>query len=60
MNLDIREPAVAQSYPTFWTEDTISAPTAVLLPHADDAYATFVLLCEEEFPEDLDIAADTD
>jgi hypothetical protein len=48
MPLEPREPVVAESYPTFWDEQP-QTPVAHLDP-AEDAYATFVNLTEDELP----------
>lgn len=52
MRTEPREPAAAESYPTFWVED--AAPTPVSAPAVlpDEAYAAFVDCTEEEFPAD--------
>jgi hypothetical protein len=51
MMLEPREPAVAESYPTFWDE-LPRTPASIVQP-VDDAYSTFVNLTEEELPADL-------
>jgi hypothetical protein len=51
MMLEPREPAVAESYPTFW-DDFPRAPASTFQP-PEDAYATFVNLTEEDLPADL-------
>ena len=48
MMLEPREPAVAESYPTFWDE-LPRTPASNAQPR-DDAYTTFVNLTEEDFP----------
>ena len=56
MRLEPREMAAVESYATFWVEDPPTAPVAVpVLP--EEAYAAFVDLTEEEFPEDV-VASD--
>ena len=51
MMLEPREPAVAESYPTFWDE-LPRTPVSIAHP-PDDAYSTFVNLTEEDLPADL-------
>ena len=48
MNLEPREVAATESYPTFWDE-TPPQPEALPVP-AEEAYTTFVNLTEDEFP----------
>ena len=48
MNAESREPAVAESYPTFWD----AAPLAPIsqVGHPEDAYTAFVNLTEDALP----------
>lgn len=48
MNVEPREPAVAESYPTFWDE-TPPLPVVPVVA-ADDAYSAFVNLIEDDLP----------
>jgi hypothetical protein len=50
MNSDYREPAALESYATFW--DQAQRATIHLTATEDDAYTTFINLCEDEFPSD--------
>jgi hypothetical protein len=56
MMLEPREPAAAESYPTFWDE-LPRAPVPDVDGH-DDAYSAFVNLTEEDLPADLLADAD--
>ena len=51
MMLEPREPAAAESYPTFWDEFPRTLPSHV--EPADDAYSAFVNLTEEDLPAEL-------
>ena len=51
MMLEPREPAVAESYPTFWDE-LPRTPASIVQP-PDDAYSAFVNLTEEDLPADI-------
>jgi hypothetical protein len=51
MVLEPREPAAAESYPTFW-DDFPRTPVSQLEP-ADDAYSVFVNLVEDDLPAEL-------
>ena len=53
MMLEPREPAVAESYPTFWDE-LPRTPASAVQPR-DDAYTTFVNLTEEDLPLVADV-----
>jgi hypothetical protein len=48
MTFEAREPAVAESYPTFWDEPS-PAPVSLTVP-AEDAYMVFVNLTEDDLP----------
>jgi hypothetical protein len=50
MSEDHREPAVAESYPTFW--DSPPTPTLTRTVPPEEAYAAFVSLTEDDFPDD--------
>jgi hypothetical protein len=51
MSQQPREPAVAESYPTFW--DELPRTPAFSAAPPDDAYSEFVNLIEEELPAEL-------
>jgi hypothetical protein len=51
MMLELREPAAAESYPTFWDAPPRTSASRVEPP--DDAYGTFVNLTEEDLPADF-------
>lgn len=55
MNHDPREQAAAESYSTFW-EDAPRAPSQQLV-YGQDAYTTFVNLCEDEFVSEWQLFA---
>jgi hypothetical protein len=52
MRSEPREPAAAESYPTFWVDDAAPIPVPVPAVLPDEAYAAFVDCTEEEFPAD--------
>jgi hypothetical protein len=52
MRSEPREPAAAESYPTFWVDEAIPTPVHVSAVQPDEAYATFVDCTEDEFPAD--------
>lgn len=51
MVLEPREPAAAESYPTFW--DALPRTSASRVEPPDDAYGAFVNLTEEDLPAEL-------
>ncbi|WP_439623707.1 hypothetical protein [Gemmata sp.] len=52
MRSEPREPAAAESYPTFWVSDAAPAPVLVPAVLPEEAYAAFVDCTEDEFPAD--------
>ena len=49
MNVAPRDPAVLESYPTFWDAAPVPAPVAPVA--AEDAYTAFVARAEDDLPE---------
>ena len=48
MNAEPREPAVAESYPTFW--DAAPPAPVIQIGPPEDAYTAFVNLTEDKLP----------
>lgn len=52
MRSEPREPAAAESYPTFWLDEAVPTPVHVPAVMPEEAYTAFVDCTEDELPVD--------